>query len=167
MLKRIFESENRGLAMALKKPEITNITVIVTPSSTDNPCDITFGLGGKNGKVRSWKEPSDNKYHVSFENQGANGFIVLFNINDDNETGCVFRNVPHEAIWVQEGNQCPEDPCNWPQFVPIGVINDGRTLVVYNKNENPRRTYAFTLRFTSTDCNDLKFDPIGENMNGQ
>src|SRR5687768_8252332 len=134
----------------LKKPEIVDIEVIVTPDPS-NPCDIDFSFPTKkNGKVKHWKDNGDNLYHVSFENQGADGFIVLFNIEDDNGTGCRFHPDPMQAMYCHGAPSCPP-PANssWDKFTPIGVINQGRTLIVYNKNDE-ECSFGFMLRFTTT-----------------
>lgn len=150
----------------LKKPEIVDIEVIVKPDET-NPCDIEFSFPTKNnGKVKYWKESKDDLYHVSFENDGADGFIVLFNIEDDKNTGCKFHADPAQAMYCHGVGLCPPPAnSNWDKFVPIGVINQGRTLIVYNKNDE-RCEFGFMLRFTTTNCGDQQFDPIGEDMNG-
>ena len=148
----------------LRKPEIVDIEVIVTPQ-TGNPANITFGFPEKkNGKVKHWKESSDNMYHVSFENQGSGGFIVLFNIEDDNGTGCVFHDDPSEAMYCHDQASCPPGKSSWVQFMPVGVINQGKTLVVFNRN-NPAHVFGFTLRFM-TNQGPKEFDPIGDDMNG-
>lgn len=150
----------------LKKPEIVDIEVIVTPDEND-PCNISFSFPTKNnGKVKHWKDRGDNLYHVSFENQGADGFIVLFNIENDRDTGCRFHANPAEAMYCHDQAICPPpNNSNWSKFAPIGVINQGRTLIVYNKNDEERQ-FGFMLRFTTTNCGDQEFDPIGEDMNG-
>lgn len=150
----------------LKKPEIVDIEVIVEPDEHD-PCNIRFSFPTKNsGKVKHWKDHNDNLYHVSFSNDGADGFIVLFNIEDDNGTGCRFHANPAQAMYCHGVGSCPP-PANssWDKFVPIGVINQGKTLIVYNKNDQPS-TFGFMLRFSTTNCGDKEFDPIGEDMNG-
>lgn len=148
----------------LKKPEIVDIEVIVTPQ-TGNPSNMEFSFPTKlSGKVKHWKESSDNMYHVKFQNQGAGGFIVLFNIENDQNTGCRFHHDPAKAMYCHGHPSCPTGPSSWEQFVPVGVINDGKTLVVFNRN-NPAHDFGFTLRFT-TDYGDREFDPIGEDANG-
>jgi hypothetical protein len=149
----------------LKKPEIVDIEVIVTPHATD-PSKIEFSFPEKkHGKVKHWKESKDDLYHVSFENDGADGFIVLFNIEKDEGTDCRFHAVPAEAMYCHGAPTCPP-PANssWDKFIPLGVINQGRTLIVYNRNDE-KRGFGFVLRFTSN-RGDQVFDPIGEDMNG-
>jgi hypothetical protein len=154
-----------GKAMPnLKKPEIAEIKVIVTPEH-GNPSNMKFSFPTKTtGKVKHWKENSDDMWHVRFENQGAGGFLVLFNIEDDNGTGCRFHDDPAEAMYCHDQRSCPTGPSRWEQFAPVGVINDGRTLIVFNRN-NPAHDFGFTLRFT-TDFGPREFDPIGEDANG-
>jgi len=148
----------------LKKLEIADIEVIVTPAP-GNPADMSFAFPTKNnGKVKHWKSNADGMYHVSFENQGGGGFIVVFNIEDDNGTGCRFHNDSAEAMYCHGQPSCPPGKSSWEHFTPIGVINEGRTLVVFNLNDK-KRDFGFTLRFT-TNYGDREFDPIGDDMNG-
>lgn len=149
----------------LKKPEVVDIEVIVTPD-VSNPSNIGFSFPNKNGrKIKQWKDSKDGMYYVSFENDGADGFIVLFNIEDDNGTGCRFHPDPVEAMYCHDQALCPPpNNSKWNKFVPIGVINQGRTLIVYNKNDE-KHDFGFMLRFT-TNSGAKVFDPIGKDMNG-
>jgi hypothetical protein len=149
----------------LKKPEVVDIEVIVTPNVSD-PSNISFSFPRKNsGKVKHWKDSKDGLYYVSFENDGADGFIVLFNIEDDNGTGCRFHTDPANALYCHGQASCPPpNNSSWDKFVPIGVTNQGRTLIVYNKNDVPH-DFGFMLRFT-TNSGDREFDPIGRDQNG-
>jgi hypothetical protein len=149
----------------LKKPVTVDIEVIVAPDP-QNPAKLKFAFPEKKyGRVKHWKENSDDMYHVSFENRGAGGFLVLFNIEDDKGTGCKFHEDPDEAMYCHGQPSCPPSKISWPQFAPVGVINDGRTLIVFNKNHQKHK-FGFTLRFTSTTHGDQEFDPIGDDMNG-
>lgn len=148
----------------LRKPEIVDIEVIVEPQP-GNPSHMEFSFPTKtHGKVKHWKENSDDMYHVKFENQGAGGFIVLFNIEDDRDTGCRFHDDPAEAMYCHGHRSCPTGPSSWEQFIPVGVINDGKTLIVFNRNSR-RHDFGFILRFT-TNFGPREFDPIGEDANG-
>lgn len=160
--------------MPIRKPEIVEIDVTVTPpQNAVYPCNVSFDLsGGKTGKVTC--STKGGKYWVEFKNkkQGggpadpvANGYIILFNIDDPDGTGCKFINDPDEAMWVQDISVCPTSQCYWPEFTAIAVLNDGATLMVYNANSY-EQNFAFTLRFTIPGCGVIEFDPVGNNQNG-
>lgn len=159
--------------MSKRIPEIVELDVkVVPPQDKAYPCNVSFELNGeKKGKVSTGK--NGNKYWVVFNNKNqnegekdevANGFLVLFNV-DDGGTGCRFLPKPDDALWVHDIQVCPTSSCNWPEFRPIAVLNDGATLMVYNANSYPHG-FAFTLRFNIPGCGLVEFDPIGNNQNG-
>lgn len=161
--------------MANRKPEIVDIKVEVKPPTNPTyPCNVSFKLtGGKPGKV-TCTDKGGGKFSVKFENKNqggppneeiANGFIILFNIDDTHGTGCKFLPDRDDAMWVQDITVCPTSQCYWPEFTAIAVLNDGATLMVYNANSY-EQDFAFTLRFAIPGCGVIEFDPIGNNQNG-
>jgi hypothetical protein len=149
IFQRILHSLFGGPAMAGKRPRERSYTV--TLSSRGGPCDIQFDL-----------DPPD----LNFANNGRPGFFVYFDaVDGPGVTNARFDDA--DPMWVQNVAACPAGPCNWDQFKTVGLINQGKTLVVRNKNDPPPQQFGFTLRFRVDGCNDaVPFDPIGNNQNG-
>jgi hypothetical protein len=135
--------------MAGKRPRVREYTV--TLSSRGGPCDIHFDL-----------DPPG----LDFANAGRPGFFVYFDaVDGPGVTNARFDSA--DPIWVQNVAACPTAACNWDQFKSVGLINEGKTLVVRNKNDPPAQQFGFTLRFRVDGCpNVVEFDPIGNNQNG-
>jgi hypothetical protein len=137
-----------GPAMAGKRPRDRDYTITV--SRQGGPCDVGFVL---------------NPPGLTFSNGGRPGFFVYFDVVDgDGVEGCKFH--ADDPMWVQDIPECPAQQCEWQQFKAVGLINDGKTLVVRNKNEISKQ-FGFTLRFDVPGCGQVvEFDPIGNNQNG-
>lgn len=139
-----------GRANPGKRPRNRDLMVIVRRNSSD-PCDVRFELDGD----------------TEFSNNGRPGFNVFIDIDDPDNTGCTFHAA--DPLWVQPFSGtpvCPTSPANWDQFVPVGVFNKGKTLLVRNRNDNIQK-FAFSLRFNISGCSRVvDFDPIGSNQNG-
>lgn len=104
--------------------------------------------------------------------------LVEFVLDDRTGDGLKFPPVPHDAMWVAEGDekakrQCPDANTqnDYSVMEPICVCDHGQRLIV--RNDNPRREdWAFTLNFAKRgeDASDrarfVSWDPGGKNMNG-
>jgi hypothetical protein len=105
---------------------------------------------------------------IKFENKKHDGFNVYFDLKDPPEN-YVFLGGSHlsEAVWSQLGKQCPTSAAS-AVFTPKRVENNGKTLVVYNKNPSPAQgRFTYTLRVTNDGGKTyLPLDPGGDNMNG-
>jgi hypothetical protein len=121
-------------------------------TATADPCDPAFKLKGSK----------------TFDNDHKPGFILYFDIDDPDGTGCVFD--PNDPLWVDGVSNppvCPPAQKTWDEFETVDVINEGQTLMVRNKNMTKQK-FSFMFRFRRPGCpNVITFDPIGNNENGQ
>jgi hypothetical protein len=132
-------------------------TIKVKAVGQPNSCNVTFTT---DPKVMT----AENKIN----GVGKPGYILYFDVVEDAGLDCVFH--PDDPLWVepiQQGQSaCPSSPCSWDQFYKIDTINEGKTLMVRNKNDTVQ-LFAFTLRFKVAGCgNVLVCDPIWPNGNG-
>jgi hypothetical protein len=126
-------------------------TLYVEITATAKPCEPAFKLKGVK----------------NFKNNHRPGFILYFDIDDPDGTGCVFDS--SDPLWVDGVSNpavCPPAIKNWDEFQAVDVINQGQTLMVRNKNIN-QKEFSFMFRFRRPGCpNVITFDPIGNNENG-
>lgn len=104
--------------------------------------------------------------------------LIEFVLDDHTGRGLKFPRVPHDAMWVAEGDepekrQCPDmhTVSNYDVMEPICVSADQKRLIV--RNDNPRQEHwAFTLNFVAGDQDQsdasryVSWDPGGNNQNG-
>lgn len=137
-----------------------DVDVIVTKDESA-PDGVRFKLSSDLGS-------SDR---LKFKNDKHPGFVVNFDIKDDDQTGVLFLLEPDQAMWVrtfQDGDPdpCPRSSMHWDQFEATEVKQQGKRLVVRNLNEFEQK-FAFSLRFSKPgSANPILYDPIGENENG-
>lgn len=123
----------------------------------------------------TWQIESDLKKgkKLEFNNDHHPGFIVYFDIDDDDDTGFRFPDDHNRAIAVQTytgtNPPCPTAGATWDQFYPIAVSKNNTRLEVRNLNEDPAE-FAYTL-FVTKDPHGTNpalepIDPIGSNQNG-
>lgn len=139
--------------------DVRNKEVDIIVTKANNPKGVDFILDPRKGK------PKSNR--VKFNNKGHPGILVYFNIEDDDNTGLVFKPNPGDALWVDgTGPNCPPpDGSTWDQFIPLSVEKDGKQLIVYNRNLNEQE-FAFMFWFLWPDGTEVDYDPIGDNANG-
>jgi hypothetical protein len=140
-------------------PKNMDIDVIITPDAS--PKGVKFKLDGP-GKTG----PDE----FQFKNDKHPGVLVYFNIKDPQDTGIRFKPTPSTALWVRAATgttlpPCPTSPSTWVQFVPLSVEDDGKQLIVYNRNWNAK-LFRYTLWFEWPDGTPVDHDPIGDNANG-
>ncbi len=126
-------------------------TLYVEISPTADPCKPDFNLRGSK----------------TFKNANKPGFVLYFDIDDPQKTGCVFdQNDPLRVDGTSNPPVCPPATQSWDQFLAVDVFNDGTTLMVRNKNDTQKK-FSFMFRFRRPGCpNVITFDPIGNNENG-
>lgn len=104
--------------------------------------------------------------------------LVEFALDDRTGDGLRFPKLPHDAMWVTEGDEperrkCPDvhTASNYSVMEPICVCDDGARLIV--RNDNPRKEdWSFTLNFVKGGGEDgdaatyVSWDPGGTNLNG-
>lgn len=107
--------------------------------------------------------------NLVFHNNGRPGFNIVFHLFDRTGKGYRFPSPPHHrrnAVWSQLGDDCPEREI-LEVLEPLRVINNGKTLVVYNANPEPKQgPFKYTLRVTKDGKDYLDLDPGGDNQNG-
>lgn len=144
--------------MPLKRPREKTIDVTATRTGA-GACDVKFEV-----------DAGDLKFKNDHGGNPRPGYILYFDI--DEQPGVDSRFHASDPLWVQPFNAgspvpCPTSPAYWDQFEVIGTINDGKTLMVRNKNDYEQE-FSFTLRFNVAGCTRVKeCDPIGNNQNGQ
>jgi hypothetical protein len=144
--------------MALKRPREKTIDVKATKTGA-GACDVKFEV-----------DASDLKFKNDTGGVPRPGYILYFDIEEP--AGVDSRFHSSDPLWVEPFNTgttapCPSSPAYWDQFEVIGRINNGKTLMVRNKNDF-EQLFSFTLRFEVAGCNRvLLCDPIGSNQNGQ
>ena len=89
-------------------------------------------------------------------------FKMLF-ILKDGRLDLQFLPTPGEAFWVSKDN-CPTSPSYDSNFEATKVINNGKHLLVVNRNQDVSQ-YYYTLRFKDQGGNVIEFDPIIDNRN--
>lgn len=102
---------------------------------------------------------------LTFANtQGHSGFLISYRLHGAD--GYAFPADLQDALWVKAGSQttCPRSRSGWGQFRPKEIRDNGRTLVVENKNDAVS-AFAYTLRATNGE-RWLDLDPGGMNQNG-
>lgn len=120
--------------------------------------------------------PMGPKNFLYFRNWGFPGFLIHYDLQDPKdeyvfpESSLFPPNPPNqhlrEALYARSQPGCPTSASNWGQFEGEEVLNGGKTLVVYNKNQTPR-DFAYTLRVTNDGGKTyLPLDPGGQNKNG-
>ena len=139
-------------------PNVRDKDIWIVVKRAKNPKGVEFIMDHSRFKA--------NSHRVTFNNKGHPGLLVYFNIDDEDETGIVFKPNPEEALWVDgTGPNCPPpDNSKWEQFVPLSVEKDGTQLIVYNRNLE-RREFGFMFWFL-LDGKEVDYDPIGDNANG-
>lgn len=136
---------------------------------------VKVELKKSNTKAFLWDIKSDLKKDgkLKFRNKNHPGFIVHFDIDDDDDTGYFFHDNHELAIGVQpytgDPAPCPGQAAKWCQFFPVSVTEGNTRLEVRNLNEDETE-FKYTLFVTKTPhAPDPKFepiDPIGSNQNG-
>ncbi|QIK97043.1 hypothetical protein G7076_11985 [Sphingomonas sp. HDW15A] len=110
--------------------------------------------------------PVGKDNHITFDNvAGYNGFNVYFQLQGAD--GYRFPDDLEEALYVKGGSStyCPQSKSTWGQFEAVDVLDNGRTLKVWNKND-AKAKFAYTLIAKKTGEKDLIMDPGGTNNNG-
>jgi hypothetical protein len=111
-----------------------------------------------------------------FRNWGFPGFYIHFDLQEPTlgylfpESKLFPPNPPNQhlraALFASSQPGCPTSPSNWGQFDGEKVINNGKTLVVWNKNQT-RRDFGYALQVTKDGgATYLPLDPGGQNKNG-
>src|SRR5438309_8454438 len=147
-------------------PRLEKISVYYQPGQNPNIRFVTQHPKGKNTKKRE----------LLFRNDHFDGFMLHYRLDHPSFGDLKFPNDPQRALSsaVMTGpeNECPTTGV-WPQFTPVSVTDDNRTLVVRNCNGDlqPGQTevqFGYTLFVTDDpDYGELTpLDPIGTNMNG-
>ena len=126
-------------------------TLYVEITATADPCHPDFKLRGSK----------------TFNNNHRPGYVLYFDIDDSDGTGCVFDSSdPLRVDGTSNPPVCPPATNDWEEFFAVDVINKGTTLMVRNKNIN-KKEFSFMFRFRRPGCpNVITFDPIGNNENG-
>lgn len=117
-------------------------------------------------KFESADLPIGPDNHITFDNPpGYNGFNVHFQLHGAG--GYRFPDDLEEALYVKGGSStyCPQSKSKWGQFEAVNVLDNGRTLKVWNKND-AKAKFAYTLIAKKTGEKDLVMDPGGTNNNG-
>jgi hypothetical protein len=142
----LFNLEDRG----------GNLVGVPAPSNTNNAWSSDHFVFSKRDHGMSSKDPH----------------IVRFTlVNDLTGRDLRFPSDRHDAMWVQDGETCPQrdSPRDYSAFEPLMVIDEGRTLLAINRN-NKKRKIGFTLNFLpegdEDPSNSIPWDPIGDNQNG-
>lgn len=144
----------------MPNPKEVHVDVIAKADPT-SPDGVSFTLSSNLGSSERLK----------FQNDKHPGFIVNFNLKDDDNTGVKFLPQPEDAMWVRTFDAQTPDPCPrcemyWDQFKAINVKQQNKQLVVRNLNQY-EQMFAFSLRFSKPGSADpILYDPIGENENG-
>ena len=108
---------------------------------------------------------------LTFVNRRFPGYIIHYDLDDALNPGFRFpnANVPDhlaEALYVHAGRRCPTRKSHWPQFWPMQVSDDCKTLQVRNENL-ASADFAYMLRLTKDGGKSwLELDPVGNNKNG-
>lgn len=108
---------------------------------------------------------------LTFINDEFPGFIIHYDLDDTLNPGFRFPdekicNNLAEAIYVQARPGCPSGKSKWPQFWPMEVTPNGKTLIVRNENRG-QVNFGYTLRVTKNGGGKyLDLDPGGDNKNG-
>ena len=114
--------------------------------------------------------PTGPDGEIQFKNNKHDGFNIHFDLKDPPEN-YVFLGGSHlnETVWSLLGKKCPTSAAA-DIFTPKRVENNGKTLVVYNKNPGPapgQGRFSYTLRLTNDGGTTyLPLDPGGDTMNG-
>ena len=150
--------------MPKKPPKDVTVTVKLHPPGSAEPFRFV-----------QQELPTDGDNVLVFENGSKTyGFRVHFVLDDTENPGYRFPQPQtggghqhlDDALWVMPTDDltaCPRSPCKWDEFRPEKVLDDGKRLVVMNKNQTPQ-TFAYTLR-VQKDGNYLALDPGGVNKN--
>lgn len=134
---------------------------VIAKADASSPDGVSFNLSSNLGA----------NDRLKFSNDKHPGFIVNFNLKDDDNTGVKFLSQPEDAMWVRTFDAQTPDPCPrcemyWDQFKAIDVKKNNKQLVVRNLNQY-EQLFAFSLRFSKPGSADpILYDPIGENENG-
>lgn len=139
---------------------------VIMKADAGAPDGVRFALNANNGKGPVQR--------ISFENNGHQGILTYFNIEDPDNTGLLFPPSPSNALWVNfsppnhpNPPPCP-DPNNppppWAGFIPVSVENNQRQLIVYCRNLD-QQIFKFALRFIGPN-GPVNYDPIGDGLNG-
>lgn len=102
------------------------------------------------------------KDNLIFKKGGPDGFTVRYHLADDLYT---FGTDPKEALYSSKNPVCPVPKGHWDEFVPIAIEQNGRTLVVHNKNESIQE-FGYMLRVIKKGGSYRDLDPVGTNQNG-
>lgn len=151
--------------MPSKPPKDVWVTVKLHPPGSEKPFEFVQ------------KElPTQGDDVLVFENGDKTyGFQIHYVIDDtlnpgyrfpEQQTGGGHQHLDN-ALWVRPSldlNDCPTKACKWAEFKPMKVLDDGKRLIVMNKNRDPE-TFVYTLRVTK-DGDYLALDPGGVNKNG-
>ena len=133
---------------------------------------VVLHPGASNGNFHfeTTELPMGPNNYLYFKNAGHPGFHVHYDLQGHEEY--VFpdegmtKYYLKEALYSDDKPGCPTTSGQWGQFKAIEVRNNGRTLVVYNKNDT-EKDFGYTLRVTNDDGhNYLDLDPGGGNQNG-
>lgn len=140
------------------------------------------GGGGYHFKPQSdlWDESEQEfVFHKDRHGMRAQDYhLVEFVLDDQTGDGLRFPAVPHDAMWVTEGDERAKRKCpdmhtvsDYSVMEPICVCDAGERLIV--RNDNPRQEdWSFTLNFVkrgedeSDRAGYVSWDPGGANMNG-
>jgi len=107
---------------------------------------------------------------IMFYNEHHPGLHVHYTLKDP-AYGYVFPDAPidnylDEALWSTSDARCPTSEGQWEQFTAHSIEDSGKTLVVYNLNENVQQ-FGYALRVTKDGGKHYwNLDPIGGNQNG-
>jgi len=103
--------------------------------------------------------------HLTFDDgKDFSGFNIFYTL--EGADGYKFpKDDLNEALYVKGGSStyCPQSKSQWGQFQAVDVLDDGRTLKVWNKND-AKAKFAYMMR-AKKGSDWLELDPGGTNNN--
>lgn len=127
-----------------------------------------------------WDE-SEEQFVFHKDKHGMKGHdyhLIELVLDDRSGDDLKFPSIPHDAMWVAEGDERAKRTCpdlhtvsNYDVMEPICVSEDRKRLII--RNDNPRKEdWAFTVNFVKRGEEDsdrsryVNWDPGGANHNG-